>query len=70
MIFTIEVGRLYWNTVRDYLKQRQFHGDEVKWIESSGWLEREFTINGPAQIRRDLERWAHEVNIVDTKGPA
>lgn len=62
MIFTMDVGRLYWSTVRDYLRQQQFRGADVKWIESSGWLNREFTINGPAQINRDLQRWAIEVN--------
>lgn len=62
MIFTMEVGRLYFNSVRDYLRQQQFTGADVKWIESSGWIEREFTINAPAYVGRYLQRWAHEVN--------
>ena len=61
MIFTMEVGRLYWNPVRDYLRQQQFRGVAVKWIESSGWIYRVFTIDGPERVRRDLQRWAEEI---------
>jgi hypothetical protein len=58
MIFNMEVGRLFWNPVRDYLKQQQFRGVKVTWMESSGWIERVFTINGPEFVARDLQRWA------------
>ena len=62
MIFTLEVGRFLWSPLRDYLKARQFVGMKVEWIESSGWIERTFTIKGGesemAIIRRDLARWA------------
>jgi hypothetical protein len=57
----MQVGRLYWKAVRDYLKQQQFYGVDVKWIESSGWLERDFTINGPRACLRDLSAWAKEI---------
>jgi hypothetical protein len=58
MIFNLELGRLYWNTVRDYLRQQQFNGAEVKWIELSGWIDRTFTVNAPAYVARDLQRFA------------
>jgi hypothetical protein len=67
VIFTMEVGRFCWNPVRDYLKSQQFRGVDVKWIESSGWIERTFTINGPANIARDLKRWADEMTASDAK---
>ena len=60
MIFNFEVGRLHWNTLRDYLRQQQFKGAEVKWIESSGWIARTFTINAPAYVARDLQRFAEQ----------
>lgn len=60
--FTMDVGRLYWNTVRDYLTQQRFYGAEVTWIESSGWVERAFTIKGPAYIATYLRRWATQVD--------
>lgn len=68
MIFTMEVGRMYWNQVRDYLKQQQFKGADVKWIESSGWIERTFTINAPVYASKDLQRWAVEVNTSNPGG--
>jgi hypothetical protein len=42
----ITVGRLYWSDVRDYLKAERFKGYDIDWIESSGWIERTFTITG------------------------
>lgn len=62
MSFTVEVGRLLWNPLRDYLRARKFAGMDVEWIESSGWIKRTFTIKGSeasmAIVRRDLARWA------------
>jgi hypothetical protein len=62
MIFEMEVGRLFWGTVRDYLRQEQFKGAEVKWIESSGWLDRKFTINAPSYVATALKGWAHDIS--------
>jgi hypothetical protein len=52
------VGRLCWKPLRDYLRKEQFMGHDVKWVESSGWLEREFTISAPAVVFAALEKWS------------
>jgi hypothetical protein len=49
---TITAGRLLWGQVRDCLKQAKFLGMDIEWIESSGWVERDFTIKGkPEDVR-------------------
>jgi hypothetical protein len=46
-------GRLLWTPIRDFLKEAQFHGLSITWMESGGWLERRFTVKGPQE---DLQR--------------
>lgn len=46
---TITAGRLICGFVRDALKQAKFKGFDIEWLESSGWIERTFTIKGNPQ---------------------
>lgn len=64
--FSIEVGRLLCGKVRDYLNAAKFKGAKIEWLESSGFLEREFTIKGDSgdvkAIERDFDEWFRRVN--------
>jgi hypothetical protein len=52
LVETITAGRLLWGQVRDCLNQAKFRGMDIEWIESSGWVERDFTIKGkPEDVR-------------------
>ena len=66
MIYEIMVGRLLCRHVRDYLKERQFVGDRIEWMESSGWLERNFTIKDDdaavKRIERHFQLWSAQIN--------
>ena len=57
----VTVGRLLCRQVRDYLKQCEFKNENIKWIESSGFIERTFVIKGDQpvleDIESDLDRW-------------
>ena len=63
---TFTVGRMLCGSVRDFLKETQFKGAAIDWIESSGWLERQFVIRGDFEtlhkIRTQILQWAQEVN--------
>ena len=56
------VGRLLCGQVRDFLKECEFRGLGIRWIESSGWIEREFVIRGEPEalrkIHRAFQKWA------------
>jgi hypothetical protein len=64
--FSIEVGRLLCGRVRSYLAKAKFEGAKIEWIESSGILEREFTIKGESEdvkaIERDFDVWFQVMN--------
>lgn len=57
-------GRLLWGSIRDFLRECQFKGLEIEWIESSGFIERDFIIKGPSDtlitIKMALDKWAEE----------
>jgi hypothetical protein len=61
MIYRISVGRLLCSHVRDYLAQQKLRGFQIEYHESSGLLEREFTIAGDRDcvllIKDALEQW-------------
>lgn len=40
------VGRRFWGQVRNFLKQCQFEGMEIEWMESDGFFVHDFTIKG------------------------
>ncbi len=60
------VGLGLWRQMRHFLKSCQFRDVPITWIESPGWLEREFTIKGDPPIlrviQRDLDGWVAQLN--------
>ena len=62
-------GRLLCSQVRDHLKKRQFIDQGITWIESTGWLEREFTVKGDEATLKDilccLEKWQSDMDAVE-----
>tara|TARA_R110002020_G_scaffold415270_1_gene624641 strand:+ start:96 stop:302 length:207 start_codon:yes stop_codon:yes gene_type:complete len=63
----IEVGRLLCGKVRDFLNNCKFKGMNIEFNESSGFIERDFTIRGAdndiALVKSSLDNW---VNSLDT----
>lgn len=39
-------GRLNCSTVRNFLDQQKFKGMNINYLESSGWIQRDFTVTG------------------------
>lgn len=64
---TFEVGRLLCGRVRDFLKQCQFRGMGIEWLESSGFIEREFTVKGKKEdllrIKTSLEEAFQRIGV-------
>lgn len=67
-LLEIRVGVLGFGDVRDYLKRAKFMGENIEWIESSGWIFRTFTVRGPDQaihkIKTDIQAWHDETMSV------
>lgn len=65
-MITVRAGRLHCGALRRYLQRAAFLHPEVSWLESAGWLEREFTVKGPAiliaAINTDIHRWAQAMD--------
>jgi len=61
---SITVGRLLCGTVRGYLDKCKFKGMDVDYIESGGWIEREFVIKGSNEdiikIHAALKAWGSD----------
>ncbi len=61
---TIEftAGRLICGHVRNFLKKCQFKGMDIMFMESDGWIERDFVISGSDNdiniVRASLDNWA------------
>lgn len=57
----IEVGRLLCGKVRDFLNKCKFKGMDIQFNESSGFIERDFTIRGAdndiAIVKSSLDNW-------------
>lgn len=66
------VGLGLWGQMRRFLREAQFRHDEIRWLESSGWIERTFTIKAEpavlAGIKRDLDRWVSELERASAMG--
>lgn len=62
MIYKLTAGRLLCGEVRDYLTEAKFKGADIEWIESKGWIERDFVVKGNdnhvKQIGMALNAWA------------
>ena len=65
---TFTIGRMLCRQVRDFLDKCKFRGLDIEYIESSGWIDREFTIKGSANdiahINQSLANWARENDYV------
>lgn len=63
----IKVGRLLCGKVRDFLNKCKFKGMNIEFNESSGFIERDFTMRGTdndiALIESSLDNW---INSLDT----
>lgn len=57
----VRVGRLLCGTIRQFLRECQFRGMRIEWIESCGWLRRRFIVRGDVASLRHIEdalsRW-------------
>lgn len=64
--FSLKVGRLLCGKVRDFLNQMQFVGYHITYLESSGWIEREFLIRGEEDAvefaRTTLTHWIRSLD--------
>jgi len=62
-------GRLLCGYVREYLEKVSFRCPEVRWRESSGWIERDFQIIGPEDKVRivfsNLKNWSERMEKED-----
>lgn len=62
---SFSVGRIYCRSIRDYLEDCKFRGMRIEYLESSGWIVRDFTIKGDTKdieiIQRTIELWAEEI---------
>lgn len=65
-IIEIEVGRLLCGRVRDFLNKCKFKGMDIQFNESSGFIERCFTIRGAdndiALVKSSLYKWAQSLD--------
>ena len=63
---TFTAGRMLCGKVRDFLDQCKFKGMDIDYIESSGWIQREFTIKGSNDdvrtIHASLKNWSDRID--------
>lgn len=50
-------ARLLCRSVRDFLKECQFKGMDITFIEGSGWIERKFIIRGSKSHVNLVGKW-------------
>lgn len=62
----IKVGRLLCSPVRNFLKKCQFKGRDIKFMESDGWIERDFIISGNdvdiGVVKDSLDNWVNQLD--------
>lgn len=63
---TYTVGRLVCSKFRNFLDQCKFKGMDIEYIESSGWIERDFMIKGSDQdvliIKSSLDEFSDSLD--------
>ena len=63
----LKVGRLYWGKVRSFLNECKFKGMDIDFIESDGWLQRDFIVKGSdhdmSVIKSSFDNWVKENNL-------
>lgn len=59
--FEMEVGRIYWRQIRDFVSRAKFEGRDLALWESRGIVSRMFVLRGNARdiewARNCLHRW-------------
>ncbi len=64
---TFTAGRFLCGKIRSFLDSCKFKGMEIDYIESSGFLQREFTIKGVdrdmLEISKSLHNWAKDNDL-------
>lgn len=64
--YEFTVGRLLARSVRDFLARAKFGGLKIEYIESTGWIERTFTVKGSEQdlrsIDASLKEWSKKMD--------
>ena len=62
----ITVGRMLCGQVRNFLNKCKFQGMDIEYLESSGWVQRDFTIKGPVNdvttVQKSLEAWIDKLD--------
>ena len=65
--FSFTAGILLCGEIRDFLKECNFKGMNISFIESSGWIERTFHIKGESsdikKVMGLLNKWGKENNL-------
>lgn len=65
--FKFEAGRLLCGTIRSYLKECEFRGLDIRWMESSGFFKRTFIIKGDhadvSLVASRLKSWSKKNNV-------
>jgi len=60
---SITVGRMLCGQLRDHLNQCKFKGYNIDFIESSGWIQRDFVIKGDLhdikKLKFQLDSWVN-----------
>lgn len=61
----IKVGRFLCGRVRDFLNKCKFKGMDIQFNESSGFIERDFTIRGAdndiSLVKSSLNNWVNSL---------
>ncbi len=64
---TITLGRMLCGNARNFLDSEKFKGRNIEYLESKGFIERDFTIKGSNEdilyIKKCFHNWAKENDL-------
>ena len=60
------VGRMLCGAFRSGLNRLRFRSEPIDWIESSGWIQRVFTVKAPATTHAEIAGWIASINKEST----
>lgn len=64
-------GRIHWRAVRHFLQTTQLEWPDIRFVESDGWLARDFAVFGPTEkveaIRRSIETYCDRLDAAERK---
>ena len=64
-------GRLHWREVRHFLQTAQLEWPDIQFVESDGWLARDFAVFGPTEkveaIRRSVGTYCDRLDEAKRK---